>query len=310
MNAQGLGHIHYLPDEREVEAAPAETILSASLRSGIPHTHACGGKAKCSTCRVLVLEGGEGLPPRNGPERALAERLQLPDSIRLACQTPVAGRVTLRRLILDCDDEELTREIVTCPVPQSAGEERALAILFCDIRGFTAFAESLPPYDVIHVLNKFFHRMGKVVQGHGGCIDNYMGDGLMAIFGVRGETNPTRAAVRAGLEMLAAAEGMKPYLRALYSAAFDIGVGIHYGEVVVGAVGVGERRRTTAIGDAVNLASRIEAANKEAGTRLLVSEAALREIAREAVVGRDVQLAIKGKTGLYTLYEITALVRE
>ncbi len=302
-----MNPVYYLPDHREVEVEPQETILSASLRSGIPHTHACGGKAKCSTCRVLVLEGAEHLPPRNQREETLASRLSLSDDIRLACQTAVQGRVKIRRLILDCDDEELTREIVACPVPQSAGQEMPLAILFSDIRGFTTFAESLPPYDVIHVLNKYFHRMSKVVQAHGGCVDNYIGDGLMALFGVRPGGNPVQAAVQAGLAMLAEVEGMKPYLSALYESAFDIGVGIHYGEVVVGAVGLGERRRVTAIGDAVNLASRIESANKQAGTRLLVSESAYREIAGKVAVGKRVELSIKGKSGLYALYEITGL---
>ena len=79
-------------------------------------------------------------------------------------------------------------------------------------------------------------------------------------------------AVRAGLEMLAATGNLKPYLQAIYAKSFQIGVGIHYGEAVVGAIGAQSLKRVTAIGDAVNLASRIEAANKQAGTNLLISE--------------------------------------
>src|SRR5574341_87284 len=127
--------IYYLPDEREVETSEAETILQASLRAGIPHAHACGGKARCSTCRVLILEGLEHCNPRNAKEKKLAERLHFGSEIRLACQTRITGEVKLRRPVLDEIDVELTSQIKAGAAPSSVGEEKKIAILFADISG-------------------------------------------------------------------------------------------------------------------------------------------------------------------------------
>src|SRR5262249_25386683 len=102
-----MPHLHFLPDEKAVEATPAETILEASLRSHIPHMHACGGKARCSTCRVVILEGMEHCPTRNGPEQVMADRLGFDPTVRLACQTRPDGNLRLRRLVLDAEDTAL-----------------------------------------------------------------------------------------------------------------------------------------------------------------------------------------------------------
>src|SRR5262245_54596697 len=99
--------IYYHPDEREVLTTEAETILKASLRSGIPHTHVCGGKARCSTCRVMIVEGVENLDLRSEREQAMADRLKFSPTIRLACQTTFQGQIRLRRLVIDDEDIEL-----------------------------------------------------------------------------------------------------------------------------------------------------------------------------------------------------------
>ncbi len=300
--------ITYVSDNKSVESEEGETILQTSLRLGIPHTHVCGGNARCSTCRVIILDGLEHCSPRNSLEQGLADRLHFSPQIRLACQTSINGPVTLRRLVLDAEDVELTSQLTPDKTPIAAGEEKKIAILFADIRKFTAFSESLPPYDVIHVLNRYFDQMGKVIKRNGGYIDNYMGDGLMALFGVDDPQESTLRAVRAGLEMIEAVEQFRAYLENIYAMSFQIGVGVHYGEVVLGSIGARDARRMTAIGDAVNFASRIEQANKEYGTRLLVSEHAYDEIRQQARVGREfADTALKGKSGRYKLYEIVGL---
>ena len=152
--------------------------------------------------------------------RVLAERLHFSPDIRLACQTTVSGDVELRRLVLDAEDMELTSLFKAGSSPRSVGEEKEVAILFADIRGFTTFAETLPPYDVVHVLNRYFHQVGQAIQRNGGCIDNYMGDGLMALFGVEDSSGATLQAIRAGLDMLEAVERLRPYLRASTRGAF------------------------------------------------------------------------------------------
>lgn len=115
-----MQRITYMPDQREVEAETSETILHASLRAGIPHTHACGGKARCSTCRVVIEEGLEHCCSRNAKEQRLADRLHFASEIRLACQTTVSGDVRLRRVVWDAVDEALTsqlrRGVATAPI--------------------------------------------------------------------------------------------------------------------------------------------------------------------------------------------------
>lgn len=300
--------ITYLPDNQCVESEGGETILQTSVRLGIPHTHVCGGNARCSTCRVMILDGLENCSPRNSREQEIAHLLHFSQQIRLACQTAITGNVTLRRLVLDVEDIELTSQLTQDKTPIAAGEEKKIAILFADIRQFTTFSESLPPYDVIHVLNRYFYRMGKVINQHGGYIDNYMGDGLMALFGVDHAQDAALRAVRAGLGMLEAVEQLKSYLENIYAMSFRIGVGVHYGEVVLGSIGAKDERRMTAVGDAVNFASRVEEANKEYGTQLLISEHAYDEVRPHARVGRRfVDAVLRGKSGRYTLYEIVGL---
>jgi len=299
--------ITYTVDNKTLEADPAESILQVSLRAGIPHAHACGGNARCSTCRVLILDGLEHCGARTDKERVLADRLHFTTDIRLACQTTIAEDVAIRRLVLDDEDLQLTDQRSIGPAPTSVGEEKQLAVLFADIRGFTPFAEALPPYDVVHVLNRYFHEMGQVINRNGGHIDNYMGDGLMALFGMETAAGAALQAVKAGLEMNIAMERLKPYLQAIYAKSFRIGVGIQYGEVVVGAIGGQSLKRVTAIGDAVNLASRIEAANKQAGTGILISEETYREVKDAVRLGKTIRISIPGKTGEYALHEVVGL---
>ncbi|MCI0695214.1 adenylate/guanylate cyclase domain-containing protein [candidate division KSB1 bacterium] len=303
-----MPRIYYLPDEREVETEAAESILQASLRAGIPHAHACGGKARCSTCRVLILEGLENCNPRSPKEKKLAERLHFGPEIRLACQTRITGNVKLRRPVLDEIDVELTSQIEPGAAPSPVGEEKKIAILFADISGYTSFCEALPPYDVIHVLSRYFHLMGKVITRQGGYISDYIGDGIMALFGIEDPAGTALRAVKAGVEMLAMVEKLNPYLEMMYNKSFQIRIGVHYGEVVVGTIGVANMKKTAAIGDAVNFASRIEAANKEMGTKFLISEDTYNEVRDHVRVNRCcIHVTLRGKSGEYILYEVIGL---
>lgn len=304
-----MPRIHYLPDDKSVVAEPAESILHASLRSGIPHTHVCGGKARCSTCRVLITDGIENCAPRNAKEQQMADQLHFSPDIRLACQTVVNGEVKLRRLVLDADDVDLTDQLQPAAASRQVGVERQVAILFSDIRGFTAFAETLPPYDVIHALNRYFYRMEAIVRKHRGYVDNYMGDGLLAIFENDGRDAATLDAVLAGAEMLEALEALRPYYKCTYGQCFRIGIGVHCGNVVLGSIGPPGRSRVTAIGDAVNFASRIEAANKAAGTSFLISEDAYGCVREHIEIKRLEEVALPGRAHKCSLYEVVGIRR-
>jgi adenylate cyclase len=302
-----MSRIFYVIQNRVIEAEPDETILQASLRAAIPHAHACGGQARCSTCRVQIVEGLDHCAARNDKENELAVRLHFSPEIRLACQTTVNGDVKLRRLVLDAEDIKLTAQSSTADAPAPIGEEKKLAILFADIRGFTPFVERLLPYDVVHVLNRYFYEVGRAITDHGGCIDNYMGDGLLALFGMDDTKDAARQAVSAALGMIAAVEHLKPYVEMIYDRSFEIGIGIHYGEVIVGAIGAPGRKRVTVIGDAVNLASRIESATKQIGVRLLISEDTFNELQDAIRPGNAHRVAVAGKSGEYLLYEVEGL---
>jgi adenylate cyclase len=316
-------NVYILPDQRLVECGPTEAILPAALRAGVPFAHACGGHASCSTCRVLVVEGRAACGDRTPKERVIADRLGFGPEFRLACQTRVSGSVTVRRLVLDESDVELAdirpraiRRAARGPArwafgavgarrarPRPIATEVRATILFADIRGFTTFAEALLPYDVLHVLQRHLRAVNGAVERHGGVITCYMGDGIMALFRpARGESSTLRA-VRAGLQMLAETERRRPELEELYGRSFDLNVGIHYGSTIVGSVW-GGLSSVTAIGDTVNLASRIEQANKGFGTRFLMSEAAFVELGDDVVVGRSFRGMLPGKAGEHTLIEV------
>jgi adenylate cyclase len=302
-----MSKIYCLPDDQIAEAAKTDTVLYAALAFGIPHTFACGGNARCSTCRIRVLEGIENCSPRNEAETELANKLGFPSDIRLACQTKIGGDVKVRRLVLDTADIDTIENQLSMG---SIGEEKQIAVLFADIRGFTKFAESTLPYDVIYVLNSYFNRMDKIIRRNGGAINSYMGDGLMALFMIETPELAAEMAVRAGIEMLEAMASLNAQIDVLATHPLKIGIGINYGWVVCGQVGASHNRVMTAIGDTVNFASRIESANKKAGSELLVSKSVYNLVQDRAIAKNSHQVEIAGKSGNYTLYEISGITGE
>ena len=303
-----MPRVHVGPDDKQIVMRGSETILAASLREGIPHAYACGGRARCSICRISVEKGLEFCSPRSKGERTVAERLNFGPETRLACQTKITGDVKVRRLVVDDDDIEFTRGLAGGPRPASIGEAKQLTILFADVRGFTALSERMSPYDVVYFLNRYFHLTTKVIESYGGYVDNYMGDGLMALFGHDDLPDAPFRAVSAALTMLKDVEKRSRHFEQLYGTSVRIGVGIHHGNVVVGMIGAGDRQRMSVIGDAVNFASRIERANKKYGTELLISDEVHRLIADRITVGRQIEHAlIEGKTGQHVLHEVKGL---
>lgn len=296
-------------NDKEVEITEEEAqkpLLQISLGAGIPHTHACGGNARCSTCRILVQDGSEHLLPRNEKEAALAHRKGFPENVRLACQTKINGDVRVRRLVIDDADQILASTFSDLV----SGTEKAVTVLFSDIRGFTGFSESHLPYDVIHILNRYFYRMGDKVLKFGGKIDKYIGDGLMAVFGLEEESDPMQvnlSAIRCALEMGSELEQLNSYLKSHLGSEFQIGIGINFGTAILGKLGHPLSMSFTAIGDTVNSASRIESTTKQAKAQLLISEKVYEIVKNEVRKGRIFETKLKGKTGTYKVYEILGL---
>ncbi|PPR76999.1 MAG: Adenylate cyclase 1 [Alphaproteobacteria bacterium MarineAlpha2_Bin1] len=294
------------PDNKEIEISQDESILTASLRNNITHSSACGGNGKCSTCRVQIISGIKNCSNPNEIEKKISKKLSFPDDIRLACQTSILGDVRLKRLILDKRDLKSNNQTLSNKIT-SVGNIKNLTVMFCDIKGFTNFSESLSAYDVIFILNKYFSIMREIIIKNGGEINNYIGDAILAVFGMEENSQQVLRSVNAAILMIEAMDEFKKYLFMSYKQDFDLRIGIHYGEVIVGSVGEEKDKKITVIGDTVNIASRIEQINKDADTRLLVSEAAYEQIKTSVEINNYLRLKLRGSSKLFSLYEVNKI---
>ena len=179
------------------------------------------------------------------------------------------------------------------------GSEQELAILFADLRGFTKFSEHRLPYDVVFVMNQYFKAMGEAVEASGGHLDKFIGDGVMALFGINADgARGCRQALDAAVAMAQALDHLNEVLAQDLAEPLRIGLGIHAGPVIVGEMGYGAARTLTAIGDAVNTASRLESMNKDYHSQLIFSE----EVATRAGVDPSRferhEIEVRGRTTL------------
>ncbi len=286
--------------ERKIVAEPENTILEISLKNQIPHHHACGGNAKCSTCRVLILKGEENLSPRNELEIELFKKKGLGSKIRLACQTKVRGDVTLKRLVREDFEEEFAVEY------NHTGREIPLAILVSDIRNFTSFTERHFAYDVVFILNYFYKKMGDAILSHNGYIDQFIGDAILAIFGMDEKDNQIKCqnAFFASLEMLKKLQEFNQYLKKNFNEEFKIGIALHFGNVIYGEIGHPEKKQITVIGDAINYVSKLEKMTKKIQTPILATEEFLKMLNLDDIEKKNYKIKITGKTGEFVVYSI------
>jgi adenylate cyclase len=292
-------------DNKTIHASSDDTVLEALLQAEVNHTHVCGGNARCSTCRVYIMDGLSNCLPRNEKEKQLAEKLGFPPDIRLACQTRISGNIAIRRAVVDDLDIDIILKQIGDAPGTNLGQEKDLAILFTDIENYTEFAEAFPAYDVVHVLNRYYQTMNGIIVQYKGLISDVAGDGILALFGaIEDNKNPVLDAIHAVRAMNAALTQFNEYLRQMYDWSFGIRAGINFGKVIVGSFDTGMMSKVSAIGDAVNLASRIETANKDFNTKLLISQWANEKI-RGVIETHGMHRArLKGKSGEYDLYEV------
>jgi len=266
---RGLISIAY-PGGQVVRVPVGYPVLEASRSAGIPHASICGGRGRCTTCRIRVLRGFEALPPPGRSESAALARLRAGSTVRLACQLrPRADIAVLPLLPPDITANDPRRR-----GPEGGSIERFAAIMFVDIRRSTTLFEKRLPYDVVFLLNHFFDTVAGAVAEAGGTPNQFVGDGIMAIFGTR--TGPRQACRQA----LTAAQMIDGRLKEMNRTLVDelpnpivIGVGIHAGNVILGEVGYLDRFLLTAIGDTVHVAARLEELTKDYGCQLVVSDA-------------------------------------
>jgi adenylate cyclase len=253
--------------------APDSSLLDVAAASSIPTIAACGGHGICSTCRVEVLEGLEHLAPRSAAEEAQAEKRGWPANVRLACAARVigSGEVRVRRLITPPSERKRQRRQEK---QQGLGQIRSVAVLFADMRDFTPITESCAAFDVIYILNRYFTTLKQAITNQGGQVNLCVGDEISAVFGL--EDDPRIAchqAVAAGVDMQQRIATLSRVIEREFGVSLSIGIGIHFGPVIVGRVGPADDLRFGLVGDSVNIASRLEGKTKELGMPILISSA-------------------------------------
>lgn len=275
-------------DGPEVSARKGLTLLEMSNTAGVAHTALCGGRGRCTTCRVVIEEGADLLHPPTETELRSLRAVGAPPNTRLACQIRPTAPATVFRVFLP--DGKRRRSHA------SQGRERRLAILFCDMRGFTARTTGQLPYDVVFLLNRFFDAIVPPILRAGGSIDKYLGDGLLAVFDAEDETRSAQAALSAAQGLSTALAEFNDTLVQQDIEPIRIGVGLHLGELVLGEIGAAGNAPPTIIGDTVNAASRLEGQTKELSVQLLVS----RQLLNSAGIDTDrlqlVTLQLRGVT--------------
>jgi len=284
------------------------TLLDISRSNGVPHASVCGGRARCSTCRVRVLEGLDGLPAMGEDELRVLKRVGAGANVRLACQLTPTSDISVATLL---PAQRIRASDVASQDKYWWGVDQSVTIMFADIRGFTAMSEAKLPYDVVFVLNQYLGQMSDAISDAGGYVDKFIGDGIMAIFGME------RSLEQGAQDALAAAQAMSGVLMALNkSLAADldkplkIGIGLHTGPAILGRIGVagasGATQRITALGDTVNTASRLESACKELSCQLIVSETTVVASRFSIGGGRNELISVKGREKKVSIHVFTS----
>jgi adenylate cyclase len=258
------------PGGRGVTVPIGFSVLEASRYAGLPHASVCGGRGRCSTCRVRIARGVDTLPAASEAERRVLRRIGAPPDVRLACQLRPARETAVVPLLAARD--ALGPQVGL----ERQGVEQEVAVLFADLRGFTRMAERRLPYDVVYLLNRYFQAVGSAIERAGGIANQFTGDGAMALFGVeRGPETGCREALAAAAAMIAGLDALSRELSGELVEPLRLGIGIHVGHAVVGRMGYGDSTYFTAVGDTVHVAARLEQATKDFDCELVVSEAVL-----------------------------------
>ena len=189
------------------------------------------------------------------------------------------------------------------------GSERRVTVVFIDLRGSTALGEARMPYDILFILNQFFNEMTKALVATGGLYSNFTGDGLMALYGLGTQDAATGAeqALRGAREMLRRLDHLNVQLKSDLKEPLRIGIGIHFGEAIVGALGPPSSQIVTAIGDTVNTTARLESLTKDYDCALILSQDAAQAAGLDLAGESLHQAPVKGRTGSVAFYALKSI---
>jgi adenylate cyclase len=286
---------------RVITAPVGRTILEAIRDEGLPHASVCGGRARCTTCRVRVGDGLTHLPPPTRREAQALGRIHAPPNVRLACQCRPTRDVAVTPLLPANVGPRMLRQ----PPGGAQGRERPIVAMFVDLRDSTRLAEGRLPYDVVFIMNQFFAEMHAALRATGGYYAQFRGDGMLALYGLESDLPAAcRAALDGAAQMQERIENLSRSLADDLKSPLRIGIGIHAGVAIVGTLGPPEAPIHSAIGDMVNTAARFEDMTKAFGCTMVVSEEALRQAGIEPGDSPQHQVRVRGKTERLTVYAV------
>jgi adenylate cyclase len=296
----GLVRLSY-DNGKTVRVPVGLSVLDASALFSIPHSSACGGRARCSTCRIRVVGDCSNLPAPSNREAFVLERVGADSdpAVRLACQLrPQADIAFVQIFPAQANALSLARA-----KPANAGKERYLVSMFVDMRGSTKIAEELLPFDTVFIINRFLSAVSQAVLESGGQPNQYIGDGMLALFGLA--TTPqiaSRQAIAAAARIAVHVDELNQFLGKDIPEPLRFGIGIHGGEVIVGDIGSHDHTVFTAIGDAVNVAARLQDMTKNLACEVVLSEEVM-EVANLSADGLPrAEVSIRGRIEPMAVY--------
>lgn len=245
-------------------------VLDASRLFNVPHAGVCGGKGRCSTCRVRILWSAEQLPAPAPHELDVLRRIGAdPDTVRLACQLKPRADLAVAPLI----PQGIASEFVLGRAPRIPGEERFVAAMFIDLRDSTGLAARHMPFDSVFLVGRFITMVTRAVVDCGGRPVQFLGDGLLALFGL--ETPPDlacRQALGAVRAIQSELEALVPLFDQETGRNLRYGIGLHCGRAIIGEIGFGQHVAFTALGETINLAHRLQEVARDREAVAAISE--------------------------------------
>jgi adenylate cyclase len=270
-------------------------VLEASLRNNVPHASVCGGRARCSTCRIRIVGDHGKLPEPSVREAFVLNRGGTADpSIRLACQLRPTADLSFFQLFIP----QMMSANADASHPQRIGQERYLVSMFVDMRGSTKLAEQRLPFDTVFIVNRFLSAVSQAVIDCGGRPNQFVGDGELALFGLHCSPQiACRQALKAAAMIAANIEELNQFLSHDLHEPIRFGIGIHGGEVIIGDIGYRDHMVFTALGDAVNVAARLQDMTKSLACEAILSEEVriTAGVAAESLPEQEV--TIRGRSG-------------
>jgi adenylate cyclase len=266
---QRAGLIRLTYPDRVIRVPHGLSVLEASLRYDVPHAHVCGGRGRCSTCRIRILGDVSALPPASAAEQAVLDRVGADVGVRLACQLRPTGDIAFVPML----PPNTTIADVNRSRSARAGDERYVVIMFVDLRGSSKLAEGRLPFDTVFVINQFLTAVSRGIVAAGGEPNQILGDGLLALFGLKGAPEDAcRAAIAACVAIASNVDGLNAALAYGLHEPLRFGIGIHAGLSIAGEIGYDRHAQFTVIGDPVNVAARLQDLTKSVGCEVLMSE--------------------------------------